>query len=144
MPHHFRPRRIWMEWSWRLTAAGRHYALRSYKSHWNHHRRVVPHLRPREREEHFLSVQQFADFLKLPTEYVRRLVRRGQINLVCVDLAFWIPKADLYAYCRARKRRHGTVLTVIDGARDRHDQQATSNDLTTDSEYTQPFLPVLS
>jgi hypothetical protein len=96
--------------------------------HWNHHRRILPHLRPREREEDFLSIQQFADFLKVTTEYVRRLVRRGQINLVCVNLALWIPKDDLCSYVRAEKRRHGTILTVIEGGQDRQNQEPTNGE----------------
>lgn len=116
-----------MEWSWRLTEGGRPYSLRSYKWYWKHHRRKLPELRPREREEAFLSVQQFADHLQLSAEHVRRLVRRGQISLVPTNLVFRIPKNDLYAYCKAQKRRHGTILALINGGRDRNDLQLTGD-----------------
>ena len=87
------------------------------RPHRKHYRRELPRLRPRKRTRDFLSSQQFADFVKVPPEFVRRLIRRGQIRLVRLWIELRIFEEDLYEYVRAPKRKHGTILTMIDGGR---------------------------
>jgi excisionase family DNA binding protein len=107
-----------MEPYWCATERDRQHAIRSYTSHSRHYRRVPPQLRPRERIWDFLTVQQFADHFSIPTDFVRRLIRCGQLHLVQTTHELRIPREDLYAYSRARWRWWpGTILTVIEGGR---------------------------